>query len=93
MRKAEYRDRITISENILKTLNGSNKKKSRIMYEAFLTTRELKEHMRILIENDLVKYNVEDNSYSVTPKGVSFLSILKSMNEYLKEIDNNAEGA
>jgi predicted transcriptional regulator len=91
MSKVAYRDRITISEKILRTLNGSSKKKSRIMHEAFLTTRELKEYIWFMIENHLVEYNPKDNTYSATRKGISLLILIKSVKDYLNQQDSNRE--
>ena len=83
MRPERYRDELVILEQILISLNGSSKKKSKIMFDVFLTSRQLKSFMYFLAENDLVRHNSEDSTYTTTIRGIELLQLIKSLRGYL----------
>jgi predicted transcriptional regulator len=53
----KYRSRIDILSQILEVANGRNATKTKIMYEALLSYNQLKEHLMLLTEKDLLRYN------------------------------------
>ena len=58
---------------IANTDNGANK--TRIMYNAFLSYTQLKQYLSLLLENDLVNYLKEEQTYRTTHKGKHFLHL------------------
>ncbi|HYZ95974.1 MAG TPA: winged helix-turn-helix domain-containing protein, partial [Nitrososphaeraceae archaeon] len=50
-----YRSRTEIVAMILSAANGGATK-TKIMYNAFLSYNQLREHLTMLIENDLIEY-------------------------------------
>ncbi len=75
------RSRIELASNILEAANGGATK-TRIMYEAFLSYAQLKEHLAILIENSLVL--PEGDIYKTTTKGIGFLQTTRQLNSLLE---------
>jgi predicted transcriptional regulator len=82
MRPERSREELIILEQILISLNGSSKRKSKIMFDVFLTSRQLKSFMLFLAENDLVRYNSENSTYTTTTKGIELLQLIKSLRSY-----------
>jgi len=76
------RSKIEILNIILET-SRSGTTKTRIMYHALLSYRQLVEYMKILQENDLLKYEEGRQLYCVTEKGLRFLASLNEINELL----------
>jgi predicted transcriptional regulator len=64
-----YRTRIEIIVEILKTANGGNATRTKIMYQAFLSYLQLKEYLPMLIERSLISYNADTRTYKTTEKG------------------------
>ena len=44
------------------------------MYDAFLSTTQLKQYISLLVENGLLEYNPDDQTYKTTAKGIDFLN-------------------
>ncbi len=53
--------------------------KTRIMYSAYLSYAQLKEYLSILLENELVEYDMSDLKYKTTQKGRRFIKIYNEM--------------
>ena len=68
------RSRTEIVSNILDAANGGATK-TKIMYTAFLSYRQLKEYLSILIENNLIEYLDGTNKFKTTEKGLNFLKM------------------
>jgi predicted transcriptional regulator len=45
------------------------------MYRAFLSYTQLKEYLPVLIENNLIKYHDETETFKTTEKGLNFLKM------------------
>jgi predicted transcriptional regulator len=68
-----YRTRIEIIVEILRTANGGNATRTKIMYQAFLSYLQLKEYLPILTERSLISYNTDTRTYKTTEKGLMLL--------------------
>jgi predicted transcriptional regulator len=67
-----YRSRADIISEILKIAdNGTSKTK--IMYGAYLSYVQLKDYMKVLLENGLLAYDERKLQYRTTEKGRMFL--------------------
>jgi predicted transcriptional regulator len=55
------------------------------MYRAFLSYTQLKEYLPVLIENNLVKYNDETETFWTTEKGLKFLKTHNEIGELLQQ--------
>ena len=53
-----YRSRDDIVSVILDAANGCGLTKTKIMYQAYLSHDQMKEYLSVLIENDLLGYDV-----------------------------------
>lgn len=75
----KHRSRYKILANILEVINDNKgAKKTQIMYQAFLSYKLLVQYLNDVMEAGLVVCE-ENNCYSLTPKGKSFLV---KFNEY-----------
>ena len=86
----KYRGRTEIVSNILDAANG-RATKSKIMYKAFLSYTQLKDYLSILIENNLLEYIEETQTYKTTEKGLNYLKMHREIGELLQTttIKNN----
>ena len=74
----KYRSRTDIVCQILQTANGGTTK-TRIMYGAYLSYAQLKEYLGTLIENGLVEFESESNTYRTSPKGLRFIQMYEKI--------------
>jgi predicted transcriptional regulator len=79
-------DRSNIEEisQILKVANGGNATKTRIRYKALLGYNQLKEHLVLLTEMDLLRYNGNTGTFNTTDKGLRFLQIYNEIEDMIK---------
>ncbi|MDQ3902448.1 MAG: winged helix-turn-helix domain-containing protein [Thermoproteota archaeon] len=82
--RAKDRDRIDILSHILEVANGNDAKKIRIMNKANLSYVQLKEYLMLLIENDLLCYNLDRRTFKTTEKGLRFLDTYNHIDAVLK---------
>lgn len=68
-----YRTRIEIIIEILKTANGGNATRTKIMYQSYLSYFQLKEYLPMLTERGLISYNSDTRTYKTTEKGLMLL--------------------
>jgi predicted transcriptional regulator len=80
----KYRSNIEVIGQILKIANGGNTTKTKIMYKAFLGYNQLKEHLVLLTEMDLLRYNGNTGTFNTTDKGLRFLQIYNEIEDMIK---------
>jgi predicted transcriptional regulator len=68
-----YRTRIELIVEILKTANGGNATRTKIMYQAYLSYFQLKDYLAMLTERDLISYNPDTRTFKTTEKGLMLL--------------------
>jgi predicted transcriptional regulator len=68
-----YRTRIELIVEILKTANGGNATRTKIMYQAYLSYFQLKDYLAMLAERDLISYNPDTRTFKTTEKGLMLL--------------------
>ncbi|MGE0243538.1 MAG: winged helix-turn-helix domain-containing protein [Nitrososphaeraceae archaeon] len=78
----KYRGRTEIVSNILDAANGKATK-TKIMYSAFLSYTQLKEYLSVLMENNLLEYIEETQTYKTTEKGLNFLKMNNEIGDLL----------
>jgi predicted transcriptional regulator len=81
-----YRSRTEIISEILEAANGAvNVTKTRLMYKVFLSQSQLKEYLKVLIENELLGYDFVTRTFKTTQKGLKFLQLYNKINDVLME--------
>ena len=80
-----YRDKIDILSQILEAANGRRVTKMKMMYKAALSYVQLKEHLTVLTEKDLIHYDEYTQTFKTTEKGLRFLDLCNQINEMIKE--------
>jgi predicted transcriptional regulator len=85
----KYRSRTEITAQIIESANESITK-TKIMYKAFLSYAQLKEYLHMLLENGLLEYNSEEQTYKATPKGFKFLQIHGRLGEFVTAVGAEA---
>lgn len=78
------RDRIEIIARILEVISAGEIYKSRIMYGALISRRQLAEYLKFLTERGLLGYKSEEGTYGITPEGMYFLNIYQDMKSILQ---------
>lgn len=68
-----HRTEDEISALILRVASNPTMRKKMIMYEVFLSHRQVKEYLALLIEKGLLEYQKGNMTYKTTEKGNLFL--------------------
>jgi predicted transcriptional regulator len=79
-----HRNRIEIISQILEAANGSDTKKTKLMYKANLSHNQLKEYLRILSERDFLHYDFDTHTFKTTEKGLRFLDTYNQLYNVMK---------
>lgn len=74
------------TEIVWRILEAANEgeTKIKIMYNAFLSYRQSKKYLAILIENNLIEYLSGTQTYRTTEKGLRFLQMHNEMGKLLQ---------
>jgi predicted transcriptional regulator len=80
------RSRTEIVRQILEIANKGNHGAlwTRIMYGAFLSLAQIKEYLRLLTDNDLLRYDRQMHTFKTTEKGLRFLDIYNQISDFMK---------
>jgi predicted transcriptional regulator len=78
-----YRSRMDIVSKILQVANGGAVK-SKIMYSAFLSYSQMKEYLMMLIQNDLLSYDLDTRTFKTTEKGLRLIEVYNQMDGMIK---------
>ena len=81
-----YRSRTEIMSEILEIANGGNARKTKILYQAFLSHVQMKRHLIVLTQNGLLNYNVDTQTFKTTEKGLRFLETCNKMDGMIKAL-------
>jgi predicted transcriptional regulator len=87
--RTRTRTRTEIMSQILMIANGDGSTKTKIMYQAFLSYGQMKEHLRILTENDLLSYDLDAQTFKTTEKGLRFLKAYNQMNGMINALPSH----
>jgi predicted transcriptional regulator len=85
-RYSYYRSRTEIAARILQAADDYNEiTKTKIIYCAFLSYKQLQEYLPPLIQYGLLEYLEGTKSYKITEKGLKFLKIYEKIEELVAE--------
>jgi predicted transcriptional regulator len=79
-----YRSRTDIISEILDAANGGSATKTKIMYRAYLSFRQMKEYLPALTESRLLRYDIDTQTFKTTQKGLRFLNTYNRIDEAMK---------
>ena len=85
MKGMKTRTRIDIISQILETANGGVTTKIRIMYRTNLSYAQLKGYLMTLSDKDLLRYDLDTNTFKTTEKGLRFLEIYNKLDNIVRE--------
>jgi predicted transcriptional regulator len=81
-----YRNRTEIISQILEAANDPlGIAKTKLMYKAFLSYEPLEGYLKVVIENDLLRYDSVTRTFKTTEKGLRFLSLYNKIDYLTKE--------
>ena len=81
------RNRIDIADQILGAANGSSgTRKIKMMYQANLSYVQLKKYLMVLTERDLLRYDLDTQTFKTTEKGHKFLETYNQLDELMNPI-------
>ena len=75
----KYRSRIDIASQIIESASSGDVTKTQIMYKAFLSYSQLREYLTLLVEQDLLEYQIKTSTYRASQKGIHFLRLYHEM--------------
>lgn len=78
-----YRDRDEIFTSILHAAGLDGARLTKLMYSSFLSYSKVVEYLTNLVENDFLHYNRTEKIFTVTPKGLRYLSMREKLCEIL----------
>jgi predicted transcriptional regulator len=78
------RSRTEIVSQVLEAANGGATK-TKIMYRALLSYKQMKEYVKLLTEKGMLVYDPARSSFKTTEKGYRFLQIYDHLDQILKE--------
>jgi predicted transcriptional regulator len=83
----KYRNRTEIVRDILQiaSSNDNGAGKTKIMYNAFLSHYQLKEYLTMLTDNGLLQYELGNEKFRITEKGLIFLKLCDQIGGLLEE--------
>jgi predicted transcriptional regulator len=85
-KRMRYRSRTEIISQILEAANGRvNITKTRLMYKVFLSQSQLKDYVKVLTENDLLRYDSVTRTFKTSEKGLRFLDLYNQIDRLMKE--------
>jgi predicted transcriptional regulator len=76
----KYRNKTQIIPLILEAANGGTSK-TRLMYRTFLSYRQLREYLSIMMTQGLIKYDDEYSKIRTTEKGLRMLNTYQYISE------------
>jgi predicted transcriptional regulator len=83
----QYRDRAEIIRQILDIANGAERiTRTKIMYNAFLSYKQLKYYLALLTERDLLTYDSITQTYKTTKKGIRLLQFCNELDDMIKKV-------
>lgn len=85
MKGMKTRTRIDIISQILETANGGVTTKIKIMYRTNLSYAQLKGYLMTLSDKDLLRYDLDTNTFKTTEKGLRFLEVLSELEQRARE--------
>ena len=56
---------------------------SKIMYKAFLSYKQLKEYVPLLLQNELIRHGEKDRTFMITDKGLYYLEMYNNLPEFV----------
>jgi predicted transcriptional regulator len=86
MKYMKYRTKTEIMSEILGIANGGSATKTKIMYQAFLSYPQMKKHLVVLTQNDLLSYDLDAQTFKTTEKGLRFLDTCNKMDGMIKAL-------
>jgi predicted transcriptional regulator len=82
---SKYRSRADIVAAILRVVSERGASKTRIMYRAFLSSSQLKQYIRILLDNGLLATSEERSIYKITENGMRLLQLYHQLTEMMNK--------
>jgi predicted transcriptional regulator len=83
----KYRSRTEIVCDILQTANsdGNGATQTKIMYNAYLSYKVVKEYLTLLIDNGLLQHDLGNQKFRITEKGLRFLQLCDQIGDLIEK--------
>ena len=80
----KHRSKVEIIADMLETIMAdSSMSSSKIMYKAFLSYKQLKEYVPLLLQNELIKHGEKNRTFMITDKGMYYLEMYNNLTEFV----------
>jgi predicted transcriptional regulator len=88
----KYRTKTDLVALILDVANDSEGvTRTKIMYKVFLSYTKAKEYLAVLVQNDLIRYDQNNQTYKTTERGLRFMNAYKQMGELIASPSKTAD--
>jgi predicted transcriptional regulator len=84
MKYMKYRTKTEIMGEILGIANGSTATKTKIMYQAYLSSNQMKEYLIVLTRSSMISLTHMLRQFRTTEKGLRFLKAYNQMSDVMK---------
>jgi predicted transcriptional regulator len=74
---------IIIADMLETIMADSSMSSSKIMYKAFLSYKQLKEYVPLLLQNELIRHGEKDRTFMITDKGLYYLEMYNNLPEFV----------
>lgn len=83
----KYRSRTEIVAMILQS-SRTGATKTKIMYKAFMSYTQVKEYLKFMQENNLIKHESSTRLYTATEKGIHFIHAYDEISDLISSKTN-----
>jgi predicted transcriptional regulator len=82
--RTKARTRTEIMSQILRVANEGGIRKTKLIYQVFLSYGQMKEPLMVLTQNGLLTYDLDTQTFKTTKKGRKFLEAYNEINGMMK---------
>jgi predicted transcriptional regulator len=86
----KYRNKIDIFASILALASEKGVRLTKLMYLTYTSYAQIKNLLKLLIDNGMLEYDKDGRIYKRTKKGCQFLEVYRQMQELVKTDPMNA---
>jgi predicted transcriptional regulator len=80
----KYRSQIDIFASILELATEKGVRLTKLMYLTFTSHKQIKQFLKLLIDNGMLEYDNKQRFYRATKKGLRYLELYREMGELVK---------
>jgi predicted transcriptional regulator len=80
----KYRSKTNIFASILQPATKEGVRLTKLMYLTFTSYKQIKQFLKLLIDNGMLEYDHRQRFYKTTKKGLRYLEVYREMEDLVK---------